>query len=64
MDKIRPYAKAVLALFGGFIAAVVIALTALPEGAGLGDISVLGWFVIAAAVLAVAGGVFGVPNKA
>ncbi len=63
MDKIRPYAKAVVALAAAIVAAIVVALTALPEAAGLGDISTLGWFVIAAAVLVQAGIVFGVPNK-
>lgn len=64
MSKLRPYAKAVVALLAAIVAAVIVALQALPEGAGLGDIDTLGWFVIAAAVLVQAGIVFGVPNKA
>ena len=62
MDKIRPYAKALIALVGGAVAAITTALVALPEGATLGDINTLGWFVIVGAWLIVAGGVFGVAN--
>ena len=63
MNKIRPYAKAAIALVGGAVASIVVALTALPDGAALSDIDTLGWFVIAAAVIVVAGGVFGVSNS-
>jgi len=63
MTAIQPYAKAVISLVSAAIAAIVIALIALPEGAGLLDISTLAWFVIAAAVVAQAALVFGVPNK-
>lgn len=59
---VRYIAKALIALIGGGIAAVIIALQALPEGASLGDIDTLGWFLIASAVIVVAGTVFGVPN--
>lgn len=62
MEKIRPYAKAVVSLLGAIVAAVIVALQALPEGSGLGDITTLGWLIIAAAVIAQAGIVFGVPN--
>jgi len=50
MTAIQPYAKAVISLVSAAIAAIVIALIALPEGAGLLDISTLAWFVIAAAL--------------
>jgi hypothetical protein len=63
MNRIAPYAKAVVALITAVVAAIIVALVALPEGAGLGDIDTLGWFVIAAAVLVEAGLVFGIPNK-
>jgi len=63
MTVIQPYAKAIISLVSAAIAAIVIALAALPEGAGLLDISTLAWFVIAAAVVAQAALVFGVPNK-
>jgi len=63
MTAIRPYAKAIISLVSAAIAAVIIALSALPAGAGLGSISTLAWFVIAAAVVAQAALVFGVPNK-
>ncbi len=61
--NIKYIAKALVALVGGAIAAVIIALQALPEGAALGDIDTLGWFLIASSVIVVAGVVFGVPNS-
>lgn len=63
MQRIRPYAKAAIALVGGAVAAITTALVALPPDAGLGDINTLGWFVIGGAWLIVAGGVFGVRNS-
>ena len=58
MSKLRPYTKGLIALIGGAVSAIVIALQVLPEGATLADISTEGWFVITASWLAVAGGVF------
>lgn len=62
IQKLAPYAKAVLALVMAAVAAIIVALVALPEGAGLGSINTLGWFVIGAAVLGQAAVVFGVKN--
>ena len=56
--KLRPYMKFFIALIGGAVSAIIIALQALPEGSTLSDITVEGWFIIGSAWLAVAGGVF------
>ena len=56
--KLRPYTKALIALFGGAVAQIIVALEVLPPDATLGDISQKSWFIIVAAWLALAGGVF------
>ena len=56
-------AKAIFAAATVAIASLISALEALPDGAGLGDISTLGWLIVGGAALFAFGGVFGLTNK-
>ncbi len=55
--------KAIFAATAVAITGITSALVALPEGAGLGDISTLGWFIVGGAAFLAFGGVFGITNK-
>lgn len=60
MDKVRPYAKAI-------VAALVAGLSALSaqlvSGESLGDLEAKDWLAVAVAFLVALGAVFAVPNE-
>lgn len=62
VDKIKPYAKAVIAFVAPGVVAAVAAVT--PDSPGGSAVTVPEWVGIAAACILTAAGVYVVPNEA
>jgi hypothetical protein len=56
------YMKAIIGTLLAFLGAVQATLEALPDGASWGDVSTLGWVIIAGITVATFGAIFGVQN--
>lgn len=56
------YLKAIIGTLLAFLGSIQATLEALPEGASWGDISTLGWVIIAGVTVATFGAIFGVAN--
>lgn len=56
------YYKAIIGTLLALLGAVQATLEALPDGASWGDISTLGWVIIAGITVATFGSIFGVQN--
>lgn len=61
MTQLAPVAKAVWAFLSTLVGALIIAVAATPAHS-LRDVGTLGWLTLAATVLSVTGGVYGLTN--